>query len=219
MKVSLNEIVLGVYKIHNRLNDSIYIGSSFNIEKRFKRHYYLLRTNQHNNQHLQRAWNKYGEESFEFTILATCQKEELLKREQYHINLLKPKYNICPIAGSTTNREVTLETRQKISKAFKGENHPFYGKKMPKEWIEKAQATKRASGYKMKIRVDRGIPRHELDKRVLCLNLLNGVYDIYPSIIECERLLNIHKDTLRASLKRAGNLRQFKHLNFSYYED
>lgn len=45
------------------------LGSSRNLYQRLLRHFALLRHNKHENAHLRSAWNKYGEESFEWFIL------------------------------------------------------------------------------------------------------------------------------------------------------
>ena len=55
-----------------------------------------------------------------FTIIEITNLENLIKREQYWIDTLNPEYNICPIAGSPLGREVTIETRLKISMSQKG---------------------------------------------------------------------------------------------------
>lgn len=52
----------------------------------------------------------------------------MIFREQYYIDLLKPEYNICLIAGSTLGKKHSESTKEKISKSIKGKNHPFYGK-------------------------------------------------------------------------------------------
>jgi len=46
-----------------------YYGSTTNFKKRVKDHKYLLHRNKHHSSHLQNAWNKYGEDAFEFVIL------------------------------------------------------------------------------------------------------------------------------------------------------
>lgn len=86
----------GIYKITNTVNDMCYIGSSKNIKFRLKIHRSLLRRNKHHNIHLQRAWNKYGEEAFKEEILELCPKKDRLSGEQYYINLhdFSKLYNI-----------------------------------------------------------------------------------------------------------------------------
>lgn len=95
----------GVYEIKNIINDKIYIGSTtVYFLKRFYHHITMLRKNKHKNKYLQNAWNKYGEQNFEFNILEICTKEDCLEREQYYINLYKDNsYNINPLASGTPN--------------------------------------------------------------------------------------------------------------------
>ena len=64
-----NNLSIGVYKITNLVNGKVYIGSSVNIKSRKWKHFYSLSHNKHQNQHLQRAYNKYGKENFSFEIL------------------------------------------------------------------------------------------------------------------------------------------------------
>jgi group I intron endonuclease len=50
-------------------DDKKYIGYSENIDARKKKHFWKLKNNIHENQYLQNAWNKYGEEKFVFEII------------------------------------------------------------------------------------------------------------------------------------------------------
>jgi group I intron endonuclease len=56
-------------------------------------------------------------------ILEYCDSKDLIKREQYYINLLKPKYNIMKIAGSRLGSGHTEETRAKMSILRTGKKH------------------------------------------------------------------------------------------------
>lgn len=76
----------GVYAITNKINGKVYVGSSADIEKRWNYHRRELSKNSHKNKHLQNAWNKYGENNFEFTIVEACEKEEQYAVEQTHLN-------------------------------------------------------------------------------------------------------------------------------------
>ena len=67
----------GIYKISCSANSKFYIGSSINIETRFKQHKSKLKKNCHSNKHLQSAWNKYGEVSFTFEILEIIQENNI----------------------------------------------------------------------------------------------------------------------------------------------
>ncbi len=48
-----------------------------------------------------RALLKYGYSKFTIEILEYCDTKDLLNREQYYIDLLKPEYNILQKADSS----------------------------------------------------------------------------------------------------------------------
>lgn len=96
----------GIYVIKNIHNGKKYIGSSKNIENRFKIHKRYLRIGKHPNIHLQRAWDLYGEESFMFEIMEICFDENILKVEQSYFDLIDDwtqYYNISKDASGGDN--------------------------------------------------------------------------------------------------------------------
>lgn len=86
-------IVCGIYAITNLVNGRVYIGSSKNIHHRWITHKCTLRGNKHVNAHLQSAWNKYGEDAFEFSIVKEVPYENLGTEEQTCINEHPLHYN------------------------------------------------------------------------------------------------------------------------------
>lgn len=110
----------GIYKIRNVVNGKCYIGSAVNFKNRWRLHNIELRLDRHHSPKLQNAWNKYREGNFKFEIICFCNKEELIKLEQFYIDSLKSDYNICKVAGSTLGHKLSKEAREKISKAKKG---------------------------------------------------------------------------------------------------
>jgi group I intron endonuclease len=109
----------GIYQIRNATNEKIYIGSAVNITARWNKHLVNLRKTKHHNLYLQNAYNKYGEENFEFSILEYCEKEYLIEREQYYLDTLCPEYNICKKAYSCLGIKHTEEEREKMRIARK----------------------------------------------------------------------------------------------------
>ena len=73
-KPSVPNACCGIYKIVNRINQHYYVGSSKNIPFRWTRHKKALKSSSHHSRRLQRAWNKYGEESFEFIVVEPAVK-------------------------------------------------------------------------------------------------------------------------------------------------
>lgn len=71
----------GIYMIVNTANNKKYIGHSINIKKRWKQHKINLNRNVSKNTHLQKAWLKYGKDSFMFSVieLLPCK----LTRQEY----------------------------------------------------------------------------------------------------------------------------------------
>ncbi|WP_142329257.1 helix-turn-helix domain-containing protein [Bacillus sp. AFS088145] len=59
----------GIYEIRCRINNRVYIGQSRNLKDRISKHKRFLKDGVHENNALQNAWNKYGEENFTFIVL------------------------------------------------------------------------------------------------------------------------------------------------------
>lgn len=124
----------GIYKITNIKTDDYYIGSAVDITNRWYRHKKDLRKNKHHSIILLRAWIKYGENSFQFSVLENCGIDELESKENFYIKKLKPIYNICPIAYSQVGRKLSEEHKNKLKKyAILNNIRP------PKETYEKKQ--------------------------------------------------------------------------------
>lgn len=126
-KLYPNLNVSGIYKITNKLNKKIYIGSSINIFKRWNQHLYKKRTlDITKKQYITRAIDKYGNENFIFEILAVCPIEYLVKLEQWFIDNLIPEYNIRKIADDNRGIKHTEEFRQKVKNSLLLRTKSFY---------------------------------------------------------------------------------------------
>lgn len=118
-----------IYKIENTKNRKFYVGSCVNFENRKAVHLYELQNNKHRNKHLQRAFLKYGESAFVFSILEVVDSVELLiEREQFYLDSLrsyerKIGYNILKTAGSWLGHKHSEKTKKKLSKKLQGYKH------------------------------------------------------------------------------------------------
>lgn len=118
----------GIYRIRNLVNHCRYIGSSCNVRERLHDHRNRLRRGIHNNKHLQRAFNKYGENRFEFLLIEECEESKLLEREQsylppektYRALKLRGFYNAVPIAGRVTGIQFSVGEIKRRSDRMKG---------------------------------------------------------------------------------------------------
>lgn len=90
-----------VYKIENKVNGNVYVGSALCIKQRRRRHFKDLKRGIHHSRYLQRAYDKYGLSNFALSIIEEVDNADvLIQREQYWIDNLKPEYNISKKAGS-----------------------------------------------------------------------------------------------------------------------
>jgi group I intron endonuclease len=118
------EIKSGIYQIVNRVNGKVYIGSAVDTKTRWQKHRYELNRQNHGNIHLQRAWQEYGADAFEFSVVEqVADPNDLITREQFWLDrqcAAHHGYNICREAGSTLGRAHSDETKAKIGAKSKG---------------------------------------------------------------------------------------------------
>lgn len=112
--------MIGIYKITNLINGKLYIGQTVNFPKRKRNHLNYLRNNKHHNEHLQRSFNKYGEENFQIDFIYSCSVDELDSLEceyisRYESMVNQNGYNL--LTGGQTYRTFSLEVRKKMSES------------------------------------------------------------------------------------------------------
>lgn len=136
-----NPVLKGVYSIVCEYNGKGYIGSSKNIQDRWKRHLRQLKRGNHVNPHLQSTFNKYGESSFKFSIvelLPEASPKEIREVEQIYLDLMNwgESLNICKDSrGGEVTEEANERRRDSLKSyheenpdAIRGENNPFFGR-------------------------------------------------------------------------------------------
>jgi group I intron endonuclease len=174
----------GIYKITNRVNGKIYIGSAKSVSHRLSEHKWYLKNNNHENPHLQNAVNKYGLDNFDFSILEDVEQSKLLEREQYYLDLYKSYeeetgYNIRRKAKSNLGLKHSKETIRKISENNKGKNlgkhlgkdNPFFGKKHLEETKQKLRRKRSIETRKKISECRKGMHLSEETKRKMSQSL------------------------------------------------
>ena len=87
-----------IYKIINEKDGKFYIGSTIDIDKRKKRHFSDLKNGKHHCLFLQRAYKKYGENSFKFTF------KEIDTIDEKSLRILEERYiKYCWNSGKLYN--------------------------------------------------------------------------------------------------------------------
>lgn len=115
-----------IYVIVNLRKLCAYIGSTERpVDYRWRRHRSDLRAGTHHNIFLQRAWRKYGRETFEFDVVQESIKpENLISAEQLHMDRMKEAgwtlYNTNPFANNCKGRKASVETRKRLSESHTG---------------------------------------------------------------------------------------------------
>ncbi len=112
------KIICGIYEIVNIANNKRYVGLSANIYERWKQHVNALTAGTHHNVHLQSAWNKYGQNSFEFRVIEECDRECLPDREVYwiaHYDSFNNGYNQTIGGDGAEGYVMSAEQRARMS--------------------------------------------------------------------------------------------------------
>lgn len=134
----------GIYWFYQISRDrAIYIGSSKDVELRFKEHKGKLNSGKHRNRKLLNTWRKYGAADFILSVLQEVDVSKLVEREQFWMDAM-PAWPTCNIAVSSENfargrkcgprtpghiellrkahlgRKASLEAKRRMSEAQRG---------------------------------------------------------------------------------------------------
>ena len=129
---------------------------------------------------------KHGYSNFTLDILEYCELSETLLREQYYLDLLKPKYNILFTAGSPFGRKHSEETKAIISATKIGNKNARGGR-----------GRKRAEGAGSP-----NVPIEGFDQKT-------GIKTIYPSMSAVAKALDVPSGSIRMYFSR-NTLKSYK---------
>jgi group I intron endonuclease len=155
-----------VYKITNLVNGKIYIGKTSDVNKRWKKHIEIAKSQEEKAyQYLHKSINKYGIENFIIEeIENNLTEQESFNREIFWIKTMEAKnsnvgMNLTnggegasglkwsnesrnKISGDNNHnfgKPLKEEVKDKLSVALSGENNPFYGKHHSEKTIKLLQ--------------------------------------------------------------------------------
>jgi group I intron endonuclease len=171
--------------------------------------------------YINRALLKEGYSSFSLYILEYCSEENLIQREQYFIDTLKPEYNICTTAGSTLGEMHLEKTKEMISETkkgtYSGEANHLYGKNHTEESRAKMAESKLGGKFceETKEKISNAMlgkiftKEHKANlsvaqpgrKNISVTDLETGIETIFTSIAEAERTMGFPKDSIRANFR------------------
>lgn len=224
---------VGIYKIENTINHKIYIGQSNDIETRWTHHKWELNNHKHGNDHLQKAWDKFGEENFIFEIVELCDESVIDEKEQEYIKLFSSLscqngYNLD--SGGSWNKHHSQETKNKMSikrsgkvnseetrlkisqnrkGKCSGEQHWNYGKKMPKELQDKL----------VKSAKERNHGKAYQARKIICTT----TKEIFDCILDASEKYNLYAQNIGKCCKHerhyCGKLEDGTPLKWEYYEN
>lgn len=183
----------GIYLI--KIDKYYYIGSSNNINKRFKRHLSELKRNNHFNKFLQNLYNKHKE--YNFFLLETCEEENLLKIEQDYIDIYyNEKYCVNltkSVSAVMRGRVFSLEHRRNLSIASKRQ-------KMSEEHKEKLRqlsiGRKWNENQKNKCRRNPKNGKDNFLSKPIELCFLDGNIKTYECVAMAAKELNVNYKTI-----------------------
>lgn len=178
--------MIGIYKIENLVNHKVYIGQSVDIKNRLRHHKQMLKNNKHFCSHLQKSWNKYGNDCFSFSVLEECLKEDLDTKEEYWLSFYggyKSSQTYNQRGAGQESHSVSDETKEKLRKANLGKKatkrtkkkqsealkgHPYWGRKWTDEEKERFSQSKKGT-------INNGIRNFDRSNPVYRQNLSNSL--------------------------------------------
>ena len=129
--------ISGIYKNTNTITGDFYIGSSKDINRRWREHKWPSKWNECPNNPMYLDMQKYGTDKFEFQVIAEVEEGSLNEAEQQFIEKLQPTYNRKKANG------FDVERRKKYKKEYDKEYKKSDKRKKYNKEYEKSDKRKK----------------------------------------------------------------------------
>lgn len=215
----------GIYRWVNKVNGKSYIGSSVNLSRRFRGYYsirFLEKEIKKNKSAVYRSLIKHGYSNFSVEILEYCDPKNLIKREQYYLDKLKPEYNILRIAGSSLGFKHSADSLIFSHLNLLNANPKYRAKRIeqlkrlhadPEYIAKRLEHLKRLHStqeHKQQIKQlgknNKGRPKTDGSGKpsfpIEVLDLETGIKTIYTSINEAARSIEVAQSSMSLAFKR-----------------
>jgi group I intron endonuclease len=189
----------GIYRWVNKINNKSYIGSAVNLSQRLKIYYSLnalKRIVAKESSHIYNGILKYGYNNYKLEILEYCDKEFLINREQYYIDLFKPEYNILKKAGSRLGHKASYATRKLMSIVSRGRKFPRTELRIRSKINVNNTPKVITSDTKLKLSLrGQGVNVKVFDKE-------NNLIYSFPSLVTAAKHLGVRPETISKILNK-----------------
>jgi len=114
-----NKSKSGIYWWNNLITSKSYVGSAISLDIRLRDYLsnrFLKKEALRNKSIIYKSLLKYDYNNYTLDVLEYCEPNMLIRREQHYIDMLKPEYNICLIAGSRLGTKHSSETLLKFTR-------------------------------------------------------------------------------------------------------
>lgn len=201
----------GIYRWVHKESGKTYVGSSVNLSRRMRDYFniiYLESEIKRTKSIIYKSLLKSGYSSFSLEILEYCEPSEVILREQYYLDLLKPEYNILKTAGSTlgykhSEESMLWEHLDRLNSSPEQREH-LNGLNYNAEEQAKRLAALKISNLSQKnlehlkrLHEKRSVPIQVLDRET-------GISTTYVSMSEAARALGLTAGAIRIAFKRKG---------------
>lgn len=104
----------GVYIIINNITKQTYIGSSKDINRRFRQHKYNGKTNSTHNKNLYNDMYNYGIDNFSFELLEETSIDDMRLIEKKYMDKYNPYYNVQNYTENIMDIKKNIEKHKKV---------------------------------------------------------------------------------------------------------